>query len=71
MKHQVNMAKTYKKGLRIVLNCSTHDPQSKVSKKYTLESDYTEEQLDKLAEEFFWNQKEPSWWWEIQDRKGK
>lgn len=56
--------KIYKKGSKVFLCCSTHDAQSLQYEEYELEADYTEEELEKLAEEYFWNTKEPSWWFQ-------
>jgi hypothetical protein len=55
-----------KKGTKYTLHCCTHDVQSqRTSDIYELEEDITEEQLDKEAEDFMWNAKEPEWWYEI------
>ncbi len=54
--------KKYKAGQVVFLNCRTHDSFSKESEEYTLTEDMTEEELEKVAEEFFWNTKEPEWW---------
>ena len=45
---------------------STHDLGSETeSDVEEFDDDTTDKELDKIAEEYFWNDKEPSWWWEI------
>lgn len=53
--------KVYKKGLTVLLWCATHDPQSKETEEYVLNQDHTEEELNKIAEDFFYSCKEPEW----------
>lgn len=50
-----------KAGTTVWLWCCTHDTQSMVQEQYVLEVDMTEQQLEELAEEYFWNEKEPEW----------
>jgi hypothetical protein len=54
--------KKYKKGTTVYLNCCTHDIQSRATEPYTLEVDMTSDELEELAEQFFWDTKEPEWW---------
>ena len=55
-----------KKGTKFKLHCCTHDLQSeRESEVYELEEDITSEQLEKEAEGFMWEEKEPEWWYEI------
>lgn len=56
------MEKKFKKGAKVWLVCATHDPQSKEWEEYELEEDMTEEEVEALAEQFFWDRKEPQWW---------
>jgi hypothetical protein len=51
----------FKKGTTVELFCCTHDMQSEEYEDYTLEVDMTEDELNKIAEDFFWNTKEPEW----------
>ena len=44
--------------------CSTHDLISKVEDTMELPDDMTDEELEKEAEQFFWERKEPSWGFE-------
>lgn len=53
--------KKFKKGSSVWLWCCTHDPQSKEVEEYILTEDHTEDELTKIAEDFFWSQKEPEW----------
>lgn len=53
--------KIYKAGTTVWLWWCTHDPQSKEVEEYTLTEDMTEEELEKLAEDYMWNDKEPEW----------
>jgi hypothetical protein len=59
--------KTYKKGTMVWLWCSTHDIQSMEKEEYTLEVDCTHSELEKVAEDFFWNNKEPEWGFSEED----
>jgi hypothetical protein len=54
--------KIYKKGTKVWLCCATHDAQSKEFEEYTLEADMTETELSDVAKEYFYNTKEPEWW---------
>jgi hypothetical protein len=53
-----------KKGEKYILACATHDPRSRVEEEFIAEDDMSEEELENEAEEFFWNNKEPCWWWD-------
>lgn len=53
--------KIYKKGTIVWLWCCTHDFQSKEIEEFVLDNDYTEEELEDLAKDFFYNVKEPEW----------
>lgn len=53
--------KVYKKGTTVWLWCCTHDTQSYEKEEYKLTEDHTEEELNKIAEEFFYSNKEPEW----------
>lgn len=59
--------KIYKKGSKVWVWCCTHDAQSMEKELVTLEYDHTEAELEKYAEEFMWNTKEPSWGFEEQE----
>ena len=50
--------------MKVRLFCSTHDRDSRRNEVFDYPDDYTDEQLEKEAEEFFWNEKEPCWWFE-------
>jgi hypothetical protein len=50
--------------IKVRLFCSTHDLQSKVSDIIKVDADTTDEDLEGMAEDFFWNSKEPCWWFE-------
>jgi hypothetical protein len=63
--------KIYKAGTKIKLSCCTHDFQSTESDIITLESDLQESDLEKLAEEYFYQQKQPEWWFDaLNEKKG-
>lgn len=51
----------YKKGTKVWIWCCTHDFQSEQQYEYVLEENMSEEELNAIAEEFFWNTKEPEW----------
>lgn len=53
------------KGTRIKFWCCTHDRESDDSRITILEDDYTHEELNEMAKEYMWQQKEPEWGWEI------
>jgi hypothetical protein len=53
--------KTYKKGETVWLWCCTHDSRSSEKEKLVLTTDMTTKELEKIAEEFFWDRKEPEW----------
>lgn len=53
--------KIYKSGTTVWLWWCTHDTQSMEQYEYFLEEDMTEEELEKLAENYFWDDKEPEW----------
>ena len=50
--------------MKVRLFCCTHDIQSKSSEVFEFSDDITDEELEKAAEEYFWNSKEPEWWFE-------
>ena len=52
--------------MKVKFHCSTRDFQSKASSDIEeFSDDTTKEELEEMAEEFFWNEKEPDWWYEI------
>lgn len=51
--------------MKVKLYCSTHDFQSKEDTIVELPDDLSEEELMAEAENFFWETKEPNWWFEI------
>lgn len=44
--------------------CCTHDLGSKAEDIQEVDSDLTDEELEKWAEEYFWEQKQPEWGFE-------
>lgn len=54
--------KKYKKGTKVELFCATHDFQSMESEVIVLDEDCDEEQLESMAKEFFYETKQPEWW---------
>ncbi len=57
--------------MKVRLFCSTHDVQSKESEEFEYPNNFTDEELDKEAEDYFWQIKEPCWWFERIDDKEK
>jgi len=53
-----------KKGEKFILGCSTRQTQSRVVEEFVAEYDMSESDLEAESEEFFWNNKEPCWWWD-------
>ena len=52
--------------MKVKFFCSTHDFQSKEESDIEeFEDDITEKELEEMAEQFFWESKEPGWWYEI------
>lgn len=50
--------------MKIRIWCNTHDLQSEEDDIIEVDDDITDDELDEMAEEFFWNNKEPEWGWE-------
>jgi len=44
--------------------CCTHDFQSKVEEIIEVDDNTSEEDLDDMAKDYFWNEKEPEWGFE-------
>jgi hypothetical protein len=51
--------------MKVKLWCSTHDLQSRREDIVEYPDDLSNEDLEVEAEEFFWNEKEPCWGYEI------
>ena len=52
--------------MKVIFYCCTHDFQSEDhSDIEEFDDDTTIKELEEMAEEFFWNSKEPSWWYTI------
>jgi hypothetical protein len=54
----------YKAGTVVFLCCATHDAQSREHEAYTLTEDMSHDELEEVAKEFFYNTKEPEWWFQ-------
>jgi hypothetical protein len=50
--------------MKVKLWCCTHDLQSEAEETIEVDDDTTDDELVKMAEEFFWSAKEPEWWYE-------
>jgi hypothetical protein len=59
----------YKKGTVVRLCCETNDPHSHEYNHVVLKKDATESELKQMAENFMWDTKEPSWWFEVDDEQ--
>ena len=56
--------------MKVKFYCSTHDFQSEaISDIEEFDDNTTEKELYEMAEEFFWNEKQPCWWYEIIPRE--
>jgi hypothetical protein len=51
--------------MKVKLWCCTHDLQSEAEEIIEVDDDTTPAELNLLAEDFFWNEKEPEWGYEV------
>jgi hypothetical protein len=52
-----------KKGEKFTLHCCSRHLHSDKEEEFTAECDFTEKDMDELAEQFMWDKLEPEWWW--------
>lgn len=65
---EVDTSEVIPKGTEVVLCCCSHDLHSDKQEEFTLDRDYTSNQLDEMAREFMEERLTPEWFWKY---KGK
>jgi hypothetical protein len=51
--------------MKVTFHCSTHDLQSEEEGTWDVPDDTTDEELEEMAKDYFWECKQPEWWYEV------